>query len=678
MKPAAARGALAAALAAASLPLHAALDVAGLDRGIDACADFYQFANRTWLQSTPIPTDRARWGTFEIIDQRNEKILLGAIERELKPGAEHRYAPGTPEWMALQYYQSGMDAARVEAQGTRALQPLFERAQASATPAQLAATLGYLHARGIGAGFNYSVDPDRKNSTRYQLELSQGGLGLPDRDYYFLGDERSTRLREGYRKHVARMFELAGDTPEAAARNADTVLGLETELAKASMTATERRDVDKTYNRRTVAELAAAAPGFPWAGYLDALGARDVGDLNVSQPEFFKAFARLAAERAADWGTYLRWHIVHDAATKLPRRFEEENFDFYERQFKGVKVAPPRERRVLRIVAGPFGDQGVGMAVGRIFVGEAFPPAAKARALELITHVKAALRDRLAAADWMTEETRRRSLEKLAVMQVKIGYPDKWRDYSGADIGRGEFVDNWLASNRFDARREVGRIGQPVDRGEWLMSPHVVNAYYNARGNEIVFPAAILQPPYFDMSADDALNYGGIGMVIGHEITHGFDDRGRRFDKDGNLRDWWTAEDGRRYNERARLIERQYASFDGVEGVKPNGKLTLGENISDVGGLKIAYDALQKTLDGKPPATIDGLTPEQRFFLSFAQGWRTNARLEWERNSLLTGQHSLPRFRVRGPIAHMPEFARAFSCDASKTLLPESAKTRIW
>ena len=318
------------------------------------------------------------------------------------------------------------------------------------------------------------------------------------------------------------------------------------------------------------------------------------------------------------------------------------------------------------------------MALGRIFVDEKFPPEAKARALELINNVKDALAARLRAVDWMSAETRTRSLEKLATMKVKIGYPDQWRDYRGARIGEGLFAENWLASNQLDHQRDLKRIGNAVDRGDWFISPHIVNAYYSPSSNEIVFPAAILQPPYFDPNADDAVNYGGIGMVIGHEITHGFDDRGRRYDKDGNLRDWWTAEDALRYTERAKLIEAQYASFDGIDGVKPNGALTLGENISDIGGIKIAYDALQRSLQGKPRPLIDGLTPEQRFFLSFAQAWRSTARPEWERNALLTGQHSLPRFRVRGPIAHMPEFAKAFSCDAARALLPENSRTAIW
>ncbi len=679
MKHPALRVTLAAVLTAFATASQAALDVAGLDRSIDACADFYQFSNKSWLQATPIPGDRPRWGTFEIIGERNEKVLLGAIERELnRLYRQKKYARGTPEWMALQYYSAGMNLNRIDYHSYRTLLPLFERAQAAASPTELARTLGYLHSQGIGAGFSFAVAPDPIDSSRYLAAIVQGGLGLPDRDYYFLEDERARKQREGYRKHVANMFELLEETPEAAARNAGAVIALETELARASMTATERRDVDKTYNRKTVAELDADAPGFPWAEYFEALGTKGMASLNVAQPGFFKAFARLAGERGWDWKAYLRWHIVKDAATKLPPRFDEESFDFYQRQLKGVQEPPPRHRKVLEIVGGPYGSQGVGMALGRIFVDEAFPPGARARAQELIDNVKAALADRLKSAEWMSEETRGRSLEKLAAMKVKIGYPDTWRDYTGARIGEGIFVENWLASNRLDHQRDLGRIGKPVDRGDWFISPHIVNAYYSPSSNEIVFPAAILQPPYVDPKADDATNYGGIGMVIGHEITHGFDDRGRRYDKDGNLRDWWTAEDARRYTERAKLIESQYASFDGIEGVKPNGTLTLGENISDVGGIKIAYDALQKALRGKPRPLIDGLTPEQRFFLSFAQIWRYNARPEWERNALLTGQHSLPRLRVRGPIAHMAEFSRAFACDAGKTMLPGLERNAIW
>ena len=681
MKRLTARGLAAATLAALAAPAFAALDVTGLDKSFDACTDFYQYANRTWMTNTPIPADRPRWTPMDEMGQRNELVLKEVLDKALRSPRMGGYKAKSPEWMALTYYRSGLNQNRLEYWGFTPVRPLLTEAAAVSSPEQIARFLGKLHANGISAAFAFSVDADRKNSTRYLAEIEQGGLGLPDRDYYFRDDEKTRALREGYRAHLEKIFLLIEETPGDAKRDAERVSAFETELAKASMTAVERRDVEKTYNKMTRAELATLAPGFPWEAYFEALGARQATEINVAQPEFMKAVARLAQEKPAEWAAYLRWRVIHAAATKLAPRFVDENFDFYERQLRGVKEQPPKYREVLRTMGGPYGSQGLGMALGKLYVDAAFPPEAKARARELVENVKAALRDRLKAAGWMTEETRTRALEKLDAMQVKIGYPDKWRDYTGAEVGQGgqgTYAENWMAANRFDHKRDLARIGQPVDRADWLMSPHVVNAYYNPTGNEIVFPAAILQPPYFDAKADDAINYGGIGMVIGHEITHGFDNRGRRFDKDGNMRDWWTPDDEKRYNERAKLIEGQYTSMDAVDGVTPNGALTIGENISDIGGLKIAYDALQKALKGKPRTKIDGLTPEQRFFISFAQGWRANARTEYERNQVLTGQHSLPRFRVKGPLAHMPEFAKAFSCDASKTLLPESTKTAIW
>jgi predicted metalloendopeptidase len=678
MKRSAARGLLAAALAALNLPAQAALDVAGLDKSIDACTDLYQYANKSWLASTEIPADRASWGTFQVIAQHNEEVLFGILDEGMKELSGKKYKHGSPEWMAFNYYRSGMDQNRIEYWSFSQIRPLLDIGAAVKTPADIASALGALHAQGIGAGFAFEVEADRKDSSHYLAQFVQGGLGLPDRDYYFLDDERSKKAREGYVKHMQKMFVLLQDTPEQAQRDAQTVFALETELARASMTSTERRDVDKTYNKMTQAQLAALAPQLPWKSYFTALGAAGEPEVNVQQPEFLKALARLAAERPQDFQAYLRWHVVHAAAPTLPRTFEKEDFDFYERQLKGVKDPPPRKRKVLRIIGGRYGEEGVGMALGKLFAEATFPPEAKARSLALVNNVKAALLERLKAATWMTEETRRRSLEKLAGIDVKIGYPDKWRDYTGSEIGPGNFVENWLAASRFDQAREVARIGKEVDRREWLMAPYIVNAYYNPAVNEIVFPAAILQPPYFDVKADDPLNYGGIGMIIGHEITHGFDDRGRRFDKNGNMTDWWTEEDGKRYNARAEIIERQYSAMEPVDGVHPNGKLTLGENISDIGGLKIAYDALQIALKGKPRAKVEGFTPEQRFFIAWAQAWRDMTRPEQERQYLLADGHSLSRLRVRGPVAHMPEFAKAFSCDASKTLLPDLKGNAIW
>ena len=471
MKHSAARGILAAALAALYLPAQAALDVAGLDKSIDACTDLYQYANKSWLTTTQIPADRSSWGTVQVIAKHNEEVLFGILDKGMREVSGHKYKRGSPEWMTFNYYRAGMDQNRIEYWSYSPIRPLLKIAAEVKTPADIASALGRLHAQGIGAGFTFEVEPDRKDSAHYLAQFVQGGLGLPDREYYFLDDERSKQAREGYLKHMQKMFELMQDTPEQAQRNAQTVFALEKELAQASMTATERRDVDKTYNKMTQAELATLTPQLPWKNYFAALGAAGEPDVNVNQPEFLKAVARLAAERPQDWQAYLRWHIVHAAAPALPLAFEKEDFDFYDRQLRGVKDPPPRKRKVLRIMGGRYGEQGVGMAIGKLFVDASFPPEAKARSLVLINNVKAALLERLKAASWMTEETRKRSLEKLAGIDVKIGYPDKWRDYTGAEIGPGNFVENWLAANRFDQAREVARLGKEVDRSEWLLAP---------------------------------------------------------------------------------------------------------------------------------------------------------------------------------------------------------------
>ncbi len=638
---------------------QASLDLEGVSRDLDACQDFYQYANRKWLETTAIPDDRSAWGSFAIVDRRNEELVRSILEAALQspPPA------GTATRKVVDYYASGLDLAAIERAGLAPLAPLERRIAEVADAASLARALAALHEAGVFAGFSFYVRPDARDSSRYLAEIAQGGLGLPDRDFYFLEDARSKQWREAYRAHLARVFALAGEPAEAAARSADAVFALETELARASMTQVEQRDLDRTYNKGAVGNLAEEAPGLPWRQYLDAIGARQVLEVNVAQPDFFKALGALATQQPpAQWRAYLRWHLLKDAATKLPRAFVQADFDFYKATLEGKKAMPSRHRQVLAVINGNFGDEPMAQALGRLYVERAFPADAKARALALVTNLKGALGARLRTLEWMGEDTRREALAKLAAMRVKIGYPDRWRDYADAEVGPHGFAGNWMRANAFELRRQVALAGRPVDRDDWWMAPQIVNAYYSSRRNEIVFPAGILQPPFFDPKADDAVNYGAIGMVIGHEITHGFDDRGRRFDARGNLRDWWTPEDERRYLERARLVEKQFDAYEGVEGVKLNGKLTLGENLSDIGGLKIAYLALQKALEGKPRAAIDGLSPEQRFFLSFAQAWRSRYRPEHERLLLQTDAHSPPRFRVRGTLANMPEFDAAFSC----------------
>ncbi|APV50852.1 hypothetical protein BWI17_14850 [Betaproteobacteria bacterium GR16-43] len=663
-------------LLAFSLGARAGLDAPGLSKDLDACTDFYAYSNAKWLSASVIPDDRSRWGTFDILGERNSALLVEALDEARRTA---RFAKASPQRKAVDYYASGMDREAIERAGTKPLAALLAEIARVKDPEALAPTLARLQGAGSKAGFTLTVRPDAKDSSRYLAEIGQSGLGLPDRDSYFKDDERAKSQRVAYRAYVERIFTLLGDGAAKAAESAEQVIDLETELARASMTATERRDVDATYNKMTVEALSQRAPGFPWRSYFDAAGAKGVDPVNVAQPAYFTAFARLAAERKpAQWQAYLRFHLANDAAPTLPAAFEEAHFAFNSGVLKGTKTAPPRARHVLAFISGNYGTESMAQAVGMIFVDRAFPPEAKARSLVLVTNVKAALADRIRALDWMGEATKVAALEKLDAMAVKIGYPDRWRDFSAADIGSGPFVENWMHASQFDRARLVGLLGTPVDRSGWNMSPHIVNAFYNSRANEIIFPAGILQPPFFDAKADDAVNYGGIGMVIGHEITHGFDNNGRRFDAKGNLRDWWTAEDQARYLERAARVERQFDGFTGVDGIKVNGKLTLGENISDLGGLKIAYVALQKALEGTPRAPIDGLTPEQRFFASFAQGWRSKARPEQERIYLLTDGHALPRFRVRGTLENLPEFARAFSCDPAKTLRAESERANIW
>jgi len=665
--------ALAVAAALAACSAAAALDVAGLDRDIDPCADFYRFANRRWLDSVEIPRDRPRWGAFDLVDDRNTQILVAALDEAMRsPPPE-----STPQGKVVRFYASGMDAAGIEKAGLEPIADLLARADGFVDAPGVATTLAFLHQHGVEAGFAFVVRPDAKDSTRYLAQITQGGLGLPDRDDYFRDDARSAQIRDAYRKHVARTFRLAGADAPTAERYVAQVWDMEVFLAKASMTAVDRRDVDKTYNKMTVAQLAELAPGFPWRAYFAALGAGDLAEVNVAQPEFAKTVGKLI-DHYELWRTYLRWQVLRATASKLPEAFAAENFDFYEGVLRGRKARPPRNREVIELIGGRYGGEPMAQALSMIFVERSFSAQSKARVQEMVANIKAALAERLRTLDWMGEETRSRALSKLAAMGVKIGYPDKWRDFSDADVGPFSYVENWVRAKAFFVRRDIARIGRPVDRTDWFMSPHIVNAQYNGSGNEIIFPAGILQPPFFDAQADDAVNYGGIGVVIGHEITHGFDDRGRRFDARGNLTDWWTTGDARRYVERADRVQRQYDGYVGVEDIHVNGKLTLGENISDVGGTKIAYLALQRSLAGKPREAIDGLTAEQRFFLSFAQIWRARSREENERLQLRTDGHSPPRFRVAGVIANLPEFASAYSCSTGKPLLSESDRANIW
>ncbi|HNX49952.1 MAG TPA: M13 family metallopeptidase, partial [Thermoanaerobaculaceae bacterium] len=560
---------------------------ASLDTSTSACDDFFQFANGNWMKTSTIPAEYPSWGAFLEIYERNLVVLKGILE----DAARNTSAPkGSLIQKVGDFYAAGMDEAAIEKAGTTPLASRFERIAAMKTPGDLAVELGRMHAEGLGGGFHTVVDVDDKNSSSYIFQLLQGGLGLPDRDYYTKDDASSKELRDKYVQHVARMLGLLGATPEAAATHAATVMAIETRLAMASMTMVEQRDPNAVYHKMTRAELATQAPGFDWAAYLHAAGLpASEPSLLVRQPQFFKELGAMTKDvPIRDWQTYLRWHLIHDTAAYLSAPFVAENFAFYGQTLSGTPEQQARWKRVQNNT-----DAAMGEALGQLYVEKAFSPEAKRKALDLVNNLRAALAEKIRTLAWMTEPTKGKALAKLDAFTVKIGYPDTWRDYSALSVDRQSYVLNVIAANTFESNRALAKLGKPIDRSEWGMSPPTVNAYYNPTMNEIVFPAGILQPPMFDPLADDAVNYGAIGMVIGHEMTHGFDDQGCQYDAKGNLNNWWTEADTKAYQASTDLVKQQAAAFEVMPGLKLNGELTLGENIADLGGLKIAFEALK-------------------------------------------------------------------------------------
>ncbi len=646
------------------------VDLAALDKAASPCTDFYQYANGKWLASHPIPADRPSFGGFSELYDRNQAVLHQIVNQAV---AGPPAPVGSVKRKIADFYRSGMNTALIEREGAAPLTPEFDRIAAISDTASLETEIAHLHSLGVGAVFGFGVGADDKDSLHNVAQLVQGGLSLPDQSYYLKTDPKSVTIRTQYTAYVARMLTLLGDDPAVAATEAQTILGLETKLATVSMTRVERRNPNATYNKMTLAEVDALTPGFSYQPYFAALGVSDPGPVIVGQPKFFAETGRLmTATPLSDWKTYLRWHLLSSMAPYLSEKFVAENFAFRGTVLSGATQNQPRWKRVLRETDGDLGE-----GLGQLYVARTFTPVAKARALALVLNVKAALHDRLLTLDWIGEDTRKQALYKLAKMRVKIGYPDHWRDYSKLAVDSPVYVVNVEEANTFDFNRDLAKLGHPVDRSEWGMTPPTVNAYYNPSGNEIVFPAGILQPPFFDPKADDASNYGGIGAVIGHEMTHGFDDQGRQFDADGNLKDWWTDSDKKNFQARADKVADQFDSFVAVDNLHVNGHLTLGEDIADLGGLKIAYLAFEKSQIGKPKAKlIGGFTPEQRFFLAFAQIWRENVRPEALRLSLATDPHAPNKFRVLGPIANLPEFAQAFPCPAGDA--PKVARVTIW
>jgi putative endopeptidase len=652
------------------------LEAKNMDTSVKPQDDFYLYANGGWLKRNPVPPEYARWGSFEELTETNNDALHKIAEKAANTHVDAKTAPEVQK--VGDFYASGMDEKTIDAERIRPLDEELKRIDAIKNRADVLKALAHLHTIGVGAFFEFGSGQDEKDSTREIAQAAQGGLGLPDRDYYTKADEDSKKKRAAYVEHVTKMLTFLGEPASKATGDAKKIMAFETSLAKASRTRVELRDPQKNYNKMTQADLQKLTPDWNWADYFKAINLAEPGDINVGQPEFFKAAnAAFTSMSIDDWKTYLRWHLINSAAEDVSDDFVNENFNFSQGVLRGTKEIKPRWKRVVAST-----DEALGDALGKLYVADYFPPEAKARALEMINNLKAALADRIKTLDWMDEPTKQEALKKLAAMNVKIGYPDKWRDYSLLKIDRGPYVLNTMRAANFEVNRELKKIGKPVDRTEWGMTPPTVNAYYNANMNEIVFPAGILQPPFFEPKADDAVNYGGMGAVIGHEMTHGFDDEGRQFDASGNLRDWWSPESAAKFKDRSQAVVQQYSEYEPIPGVHINGELTQGENIADIGGVKLAYAALQKALEKNPQAReqkIDGLTPEQRFFLGWAQVWRANQREQDLRLRLNTDPHSPTHYRCNGPISSMSEFAKAFNLPADCPMVrPPDKRVNIW
>ncbi len=662
----------AAALMAQNTPAKAAasgFDASALDKSVDPCVDFYQFSCGTWLKKNPIPPDQATWGRFNELNERNRAILRDILEKA---------AVNDPKRNAVDqkigdYYASCMDEKAIEAKGLAPLKPELDSINAMKSKDELPDLIAKLHRDGVGVLFAISADQDFKDATQVIATVDQGGIGLPERDYYFKTDAKSIEIRKQYVEHVQKMFELMGEAPAKAAADAKSVMETETALAKGSLDVTARRDPQNVYHKMSREELEKLAPGFAWVQYFKTADTPDMKSLNVAVPDFFKQFQTVVANSSLDsLKTYLRWQLIHASAPMLSDKFVQENFNFYNKTLTGQKEMRARWKRCVS-----FTDDDLGEALGVAYVERTFGTEGKERTLSMVKQIEKAMDEDLSQVDWMTPETKKAAHEKLEKIANKIGYPDKWRDYSKLTIVRGDALGNSQRADQFEFNRQMNKIGRPVDRQEWGMTPPTVNAYYNPQLNDINFPAGILQPPFFDKTRDELYNYGGIGAVIGHELTHGFDDEGRQFDGNGNLRDWWTPEDVTAFDKRGDCIVQQYGSYVAVDDVKLNGKLTEGENVADNGGLRLALMAAMSSLDDKGKGVVDGYTPEQRVFMGWGQIWCENMTPEISRMLAQTDPHSPDQYRVNGTLGNMPEFKKAFGCKDNVPMVRKNA-CRVW
>ena len=649
------------------------IDTKNIDSTAKPVDDFYQFVNGNWMKNNPVPESESRWGSFNELSDKNQAKLKTILE---EAAADKAATAGSNKQKIGDFYSVANDSVKLNADGIAPLKDEFAAIENVKTNDDFVKAVAHLHAIGVGSVFGGYIGQDPKVSTEIITQLGQGGISLPDRDYYTNTDERTLGIQKAYIKHITNMFVLLGDKPEVAEKNAKVVFGIETNLAKASMTKIEMRDPEKQYNKKTVKELAELTPNFNWTMYFDANEIKGFTNVIVAQPDFFKAVnTAIKSVSINDWKTYLRWGLIDQTASKLSDNIVNEHFDFYGKTLLGIPALKPRWKRSLEATDASLGD-----ALGQIFVEKHFTQESKDRVAEMVKNLIAAYRVRIASREWMSEETKKAANLKLDKVMLKLGYPDKWKDYSSLEIKRDSYVQNFLRANVYGFKQMVNKLGKPVDRTEWGMTPPTINAYYNPSMNEIVFPAGIMQPIFFNPDADDAVNYGAMGAIIGHELTHGFDDEGAQFDADGNLKNWWTEADKANFKKKTDMLVSQFNSYIAIDSMHVRGELTLGENIADLGGLTISYYAFKKSLEGKPaPEKIDGYTAEQRYFMAWAQGWRGNMRPEYLKNMVQTNPHSPGNFRGNGPLSNMQEFYDAFGVkEGDKMYRPKAERAEIW
>ena len=651
-------------------PKNKSLDLADMDTSVNPGTDFDNYANGGWKKRFPIPDEKSRFGSFDLLADTSEaqvKILFKEI-------ASKKQEKGSIGQKIADFYNVGMDSAKIEANGLAPVQPLFDQISSLQSKEDVMKEVADLHTKGISPLFSFFSGADQKNSIMEVAYIYQGGLGMPDRDYYMKEDQRSKDIQQAYLVHVQKMFVLIGADDATAKTNAEVVYGIEKRLATVSMTRLEQRDPYKIYHKMNLEGIQKISPEYNWTAYFQGVGLQNPGEFIVGQPDFVAELAKMIKDISVDnWKVYLKWNVLNSLAANLPTAFVNQNFDFYGKTLTGTMAQRPRWKRVQGET-----DNALSEAIGQLYVRKYFPAESKKRMLELVANLKVSLGERIQQLKWMGDSTKVKAIAKLNAINVKIGYPDKWRDYSALEVSTDSYVANVLRAGNFDFNFMVSKINKPVDRAEWGMSPQTVNAYYNPSMNEIVFPAAILQPPFFFINGDDAVNYGAIGVVIGHEMTHGFDDQGRLYDKVGNLTDWWTAKDSKLFGERTKMLANQFSNFTVLDSMKANGELSLGENIADLGGLNISYYALKKVLTGNEQP-IDNFNPDQRFFLSYAHIWAQNIRDKEIIRRTKEDVHALGHFRVIGPLRNLPEFQKAFNIKEDDYMsLKESDRAVIW